>query len=262
MNPAKLFSTLLNVNPRVATLIASGLVFLASAAIVISWNIDLQLAIQTAGVILAFSVLAVIFANITGLIARLLAWIAFLIFTAYALILFAQFICGSCMTPPIRAVGCLVSPFTEGCLESTAGEVAVAQGRVSSAPIETAAAEPQAQETFTRSLTVEEPDQKEGNRVFIHFAGSMARQDVVEMAKALESSGWNVQQSDNGGERITSAYGLNEVRVFHKTDIVLAKKLAQDLNAVWEKPDGIAVKSLAGTRYTSEPKHLEIWISD
>jgi len=257
MNPLKIFNAMLNVSPRVGGLLAGGLLFLASAAIVISWQIDLEHAVRTAGVILAFSVLAVIFSNITGLIARLLAWIGFGLLTSYAVLIFAQFVCTSCMTPPIRPIGCLVAPFEKGCLETT---VAVNQAVIPTAPpaptptaattTETAALE----SPVTRSIntpTVQKP------RVFLHFAGDVDPKRMTTIAAELDAEGWDVQEA----EAVASAFGLNEVRLFHDTDVELAKKLAGDLAKLWKASDSIAVKSLANTKFKAPQKQLEIWIS-
>lgn len=256
MNPLKIFNAMLNVSPRVGGLLAGGLLFLASAAIVISWKIDLEHAVRTAGVILAFSVLAVIFSNVTGLIARLLAWIGFGLLTSYALLIFAQFVCTSCMTPPIRPIGCLVAPFEKGCMETMVA--------VNEAVIPTAAAGPSTTETaaletaVTRSLN--EPA-AEKPKVFIHFAGNVDPKRIINIAGKLGTEGWDVQGADQGGERIASAFGLNEVRTFHNSDVDLAKKLAGDLAELWKASDGIAVKNLANTKFTAPDQQLEIWIS-
>lgn len=248
MNPLKIFNAMLNVNPKIGSLLAGGLLFLASAAIVISWKIELELAIQTAGVILAFSVLAVIFANITGLIARLLAWIGFALFSSYALLIFAQFVCTSCMTPPIRPVGCLVSPMSKGCMETM---VAVNEAVVpAAASTEIAAAEPN---VVTRSLTKEEKP-----KVVFHFAGDVKPERITEISEQLSQAGWTIESN----ERIASAFGLNEVRTFRDGDVDLAKKLAGDLAGLWPAAEqGIAVKNLANTRFTGADKQFEIWIS-
>lgn len=89
--------------------------------------------------------------------------------------------------------------------------------------------------------------------VYIQFAGSVERSEIVDLNQALRHSAWNVQGAS--GERIATAMGLNEVRYSGDTDRDAAGKLAASLSKVWGKEVKARQLSIikAGT--------LEVWIS-
>ncbi|MFC3074204.1 hypothetical protein [Shinella pollutisoli] len=89
-------------------------------------------------------------------------------------------------------------------------------------------------------------------RVFIQFAG-YSRSTIVELARLLETGGWNVQGAGQGGERIASAAGKAEVR-YHTGDERAAEALAAAISASKVK----TVKTVRMDIIT--PGTLEVWI--
>ena len=91
--------------------------------------------------------------------------------------------------------------------------------------------------------------------VFIQFAG-FKRDAVVRLATALDRD-WNVPAAQQGGERLKSADGLNEIRYGPVADQPLAGRLADAVLA-----SGIVNKQPAVRSFPKiSPGNLEVWIS-
>lgn len=101
------------------------------------------------------------------------------------------------------------------------------------------------------------------NRVFIQFAGALARSSVVDLSRDLVKVGWNVQGADRGGERTASAAGVDQVRYFFPGDEALARRLARSYNqkANWDGFDPLSVAFVDGFENRVAPGHLEVWTS-
>lgn len=98
-------------------------------------------------------------------------------------------------------------------------------------------------------------------RVFIQFAG-YKRGWVVGVAEKLAAAGWHIEGGDRGGERISAATGLNEIRYFNPADADRAQALADAL-AVAAPGTTATLVDLSQGRYAQPgPGLLEIWISD
>lgn len=92
-------------------------------------------------------------------------------------------------------------------------------------------------------------------RVFIQFAGSIARENVVGLNRALKTSGWTVE--GGSGERTVKSAGLNEVRYHNEEDRRPAQALAEAVTA-----SGITAKPLTAKQVSIiQPGELEVWMS-
>jgi len=113
------------------------------------------------------------------------------------------------------------------------------------------------QAPIPQSEQVEVPAQRVdyAERVYIQFAGSLTRDQIVSLNQALRENGWNVQGPS--GERITSAAGYNEVR-YGGNNQEAAARLAGAISAA-----GIASRPLRATRADIVgPRNLEVWMSN
>ncbi|MEI4472685.1 hypothetical protein [Frigidibacter sp. MR17.24] len=98
-------------------------------------------------------------------------------------------------------------------------------------------------------------------RVFVQYAGFEPAR-VIALSGTLDAAGWNVQGWRQGGERIASASGLNEVRFFHPADEVAAVALAEQAVTALPGAARLAVRDLSATRFgRATPGQLELWIS-
>lgn len=92
-------------------------------------------------------------------------------------------------------------------------------------------------------------------RVFIQFAGSIAREDIAGLNRALAASGWSVQ--GGSGERTVNSAGLNEVRYRGEDDRQAAQALADSVTASGISAEKLSIKQMSiissGT--------LEVWMS-
>lgn len=95
-------------------------------------------------------------------------------------------------------------------------------------------------------------------RVFVQFAGAIARDDVRRLMSALGAIGWNVQGADKGGERTPKAAGLSVVRYPDSSSAAAARQLAAEVDKVRLGRPGV------GTELNSAvaPGTLEVWISN
>ncbi|WP_340644138.1 hypothetical protein [Phenylobacterium sp.] len=92
-------------------------------------------------------------------------------------------------------------------------------------------------------------------RVYIQFAGSIARENVVGLNRALTTSGWTVE--GGSGERTVKSAGLNEVRYRNEQDRQAAQALADAVTA-----SGIAARPLTPKQVSIiQPGELEVWMS-
>lgn len=93
------------------------------------------------------------------------------------------------------------------------------------------------------------------HRIFIQFAGSIPRREIVVLNQALRDAGWDVQGAS--GERIASAVGLNEVRFSGPEDEPAADALSAALTRAHVSSQPVRKKQLSIIR----PSTLEVWIS-
>lgn len=307
MNPVDVITKLFSVNPGAAKFLLGGMAVLASAAIVLSWRIDTAEAVRIAMYILGFAALVVIGSNFPGRISRLAAWLMFGLFSIFAILFTTQFLCSSCLYPPVPNAGCLLKPLEQECGISLAptetaetGSVAPADPETpvsTSVPVESppvlaenlpvVAASParapvstietivtaealEAEALVTRGLQADATNSPTrglnaagaNSTVYIHFAGSFTRKEIVALAAELGNSGWKVQGKEQGGERLVSAYGLSEVRFFNQQDEGAARALAKVLNGLKLGARTVALRNLSNSKFKAAPGQLEVWISN
>ena len=303
MNPVDVITKLLSVNPGAAKFILGGLGVFAAAAIVLSWQIDTAEAGRIAIFILGFAALVVIGSNFPGRISRMAAWLLFGLFSVFAILFSTQFLCSSCLSPPVPNAGCMISPLAKGCgvsltptqvaeIETPETEVPPSepqsdvdvQSQAEDAPvIETlvpqATTTPERRETVSALTAADIADALESRPqltrglgptrdmasssiVYIHFAGSLTRELIIGVADQLVAAGWRVEGANNGGERLVSAYGLNEVRFFNKADEDAARVLANEISRMRLTGKNVAIRDLSDAGYSAAEGHLEVWISN
>jgi len=91
-------------------------------------------------------------------------------------------------------------------------------------------------------------------RVFVQFAGSLSRDDIIAMVRTL-SADWRVQGAS--GERVGSAAGKREVRWGDPADEEAAKALADAVEKT-----GVVPGEVAAVRVAIVPRgNLELWLS-
>ena len=92
-------------------------------------------------------------------------------------------------------------------------------------------------------------------RVYIQFAGSLTREQIMSLNDSLRLNGWKMQGSS--GERIASARGLNEVR-YAGQNRQAAELLANAINSarITSRPVITREVPIVGNR------NLEVWISN
>lgn len=97
--------------------------------------------------------------------------------------------------------------------------------------------------------------------VFIQFAGSLQRERIVTLARALFAQGWKMQGADRGGERTAAAAGTNEVRFFYPEDRQYAEGLALAIIGIADWVPAMEVVDLSNSGYEPARGQLEIWTS-
>jgi hypothetical protein len=257
LTPFEIVSKALYVDKATAQVISGGLFLLAVAALVITWQINPDDLYRVGIFIVVFSIFALVLAHLPGIMSRLLAWFVVLTSISYGALFAFQFVSNSYFTPPVMRAGCFLSPWEQNCplneLQSVSSAVEPSPaipGDSDGAPLPSTAATDSGSPGAVDTLT-------EGRQVWIHFAGDLSRERVIELAAALGDAGWTVVDAGRGGERISSAYGLNQVRYVDPDDLGAAQQLARRISA----------SGLVGTVDVRDFTHLanrgllEVWIS-
>ncbi|MBK1657773.1 peptidoglycan-binding domain-containing protein [Paracraurococcus ruber] len=135
---------------------------------------------------------------------------------------------------------------------------AAAVQATSTAPVSAPSPEPQAANTPRNGTIASAPPPVASytQRVFIQFAGSIARDQIIRMARDL-SAQWRVEGADRGGERIGTAAGLREVRWGHPDDETAAKALADAIERTGVIRGDVTAKRVPAVGRNT----LEVWIS-
>jgi hypothetical protein len=92
-------------------------------------------------------------------------------------------------------------------------------------------------------------------KVYIQFAGQIARADIAALNQRLRSSGWNVQGPS--GERTPASAGQHEIR-FSGNNGAAAATLAAAINEARNTPNHVSARRVSRIR----PDVLEAWISN
>lgn len=242
-DPITALKTLAEVDKRVAAIVWGGLGVFAAAVIVVGWTGGgPETALQTAFYVIGFGALVSILSSLPNLATTFLAWFLTLLFSVWAVLVFAQVVSDDKFTPPLATYGCLIFFLSEGCMETVA-----------------AASEPAVEFTRPAAANFTPPL---GNKVYIQFSWPNDREDIVALASALVQQGWNVQDAGRGGERLQSALGTFDVRFFHAADSEAARQLSIAVGAALGDGAEPSVKDLSETRFASAatPGQLEVWL--
>ncbi len=260
MKAAEILSKFLHVDNETAKIIGGGLIVLATAATIMAWQINIADLHRVAVVVVGYSVLAMMLARASGILATCVAWLATAVLAVYCLLFVTQFVTNSRYTPPIMQAGCFLSPTDPDCplyprarLAMMAEQAAGAPPAPAPAPIVTAENQP------TRGWTraAEDPAAADGRSLHIRFAGRVSPAVADALADDLAAAGWDIP-ADRGVERVSSAFGLNELRYFRPADAEAAAALAAELTA-----SGIAGPVALVDRSTdAEDRPLELWLSN
>jgi hypothetical protein len=189
---------------------------------------------------------------------RMLAWVVALCFASTVVAATVQSVTENRFRPPLALASCIISfYFAESCNSSPATVSSAAPGLIGAAFAQTTT-EPAPVQALTGTALTEAQAR---TQLFIQFAG-YPRSEVVTLATALKDSGWQVVGGDRGGERVTTAAGLNEVRYFNPEDAALAAALAETLHAA-DPAKPIKVQDLSASSYgKAQPGLLEVWVSE
>jgi hypothetical protein len=258
MKAAEILSTFLHVDKATAKIIGGGLIVLATAATIMAWQINIADLHRVAVVVVGYSLLAMMLARVSGILATCVAWLATGVLAAYCLLFVTQFVTNSRYTPPIMQAGCFLSPTDPDCPLYPRARLAMMAEQAAGAPpapapIVTAENQP------TRGWTpaTEDPAAGDGRALRILFAGRVAPAVANALAADLAATGWTIPE-DRGVERVSSAFGLNELRYFRPADAEAAAALAAELTA-----SGIAGPvALVNRSAAAEDRPLELWISN
>ena len=243
--PVKFFMTPGNVNKPVALFLFGG--WLALAIVAAIYKEDLGISFQ--GLLVLLVVLSLVvgaLAILPRLANLLLGWLLVLLFAAWLTVVVVQVATSSLYAPPLATVNCLLGPLGSECNSA----LSINAKTSAIAPLPPVMAPP-----------ARTPDLSKA-KVFVQFAG-FVRADVVTISTALVNDGWNVQGASQGGERLSAAANLHEVRFFHSEDARLANALASAVSAEIAGNREILVKDLSNLSIASQVPlgQLEIWIS-
>lgn len=93
-------------------------------------------------------------------------------------------------------------------------------------------------------------------KVWIQFAGTITREEMIQLGAAIKRKWPQTPGASRGGERTKAAAGYNEVRYGPQADETAARNLANDINSIGNFPP---VKVEQSTLIS--PGSLEIWLS-
>lgn len=240
MEPFDILSQLLKINRRIATFLFAGLGLLAVIAIATSWAVDVRTAMIMGSYFIGLTTLLFTFVAVIRdpILQRVLAWFVTLMIIVTTLVLFY-----SAVSPGQNAFApayCLVR-FWERCVD------------VQEAVADRNKAPPTGVTPPAPAPAVHASDYI----VYVQFAGLISRDSVKTMMSGLSQNGWNVQGVSRGGERTSSAAGVNEIRYGKEEDKAAADALANAVNAY-----GLSSSKVGTLRVPSiGAKRLEVWIS-
>jgi hypothetical protein len=243
-------ATMIAVGGFVVMALAIGLVQLADDDTLTFWRL------LVAQVVLMVFMLVI--TQLPLLARRLVAWVVALCFASTVVAATVQSVTENRFRPPLALASCIISfYFADSCNSSPANVNSMAPGLIGVAFAQDST-DPAAGPALTGA---ELAAAQERARLFIQFAGYQ-RGEVVKLAMLLTEAGWKVEGGDRGGERVTTAAGLNEVRYFNPDDAALAAALAETLQAAHPlKP--VTVQDLSASSYgKAQPGLLEVWVSE
>lgn len=92
-------------------------------------------------------------------------------------------------------------------------------------------------------------------KIYIQFAGTLTREQIVGLNANLKAAGWNVQ--GKSGERLSSAAGLHEIR-YSGNNEAAARALAETIDRTRLIPGTVTTRPLS----IIEKDVLELWMSN
>ena len=263
-----------------------GLYFAAALAVLFASIMAVQTGVSADGlqafvwligkVVIAAGVVIFLFTSLRkSRLVRLVANAFVIVAAVYCLTGVVQLLLADRFHPPMARAACLANPFQSGCALSAdynAGAVAASEA------VEVAPPEPQIAldiqntrvgptgviVTTFETLEPEAFKPPPGNAVFVHFAGAIPRAEVVSAAKQLVDDGWEVPWSEKGGERLSVAAGLNEIRFFNAADAEAAQELARQFadTVSWVDVGELKVRDLSAAGFNPRSNHqFEVWTS-
>lgn len=278
MNPVKVFTDLLQVNAAAGKFIVAGVLLFAAAAIVAGFGLSPELGLRLGAYLVVAALVVTILSRLPGILVTILGWFLMLLISAWLVAVTAQVISGN-RVPGVATLRCLVFPLSEACQISTrtadAGDLPPVTAVTPVVPV--APSGPSSGPSFSvgtgSSSTTEEPIEEPvvvpatgpplggPYRVFVQF-DEIERDSVKGLTTTLASGGWNVPSASLGGERLSTAQGLNEVRYFHPDDAESAEILAMRTEALLGI-ETVSLRSLEGTQFATSGNRglLEIWVS-
>jgi hypothetical protein len=241
MDPVGSIQELLKVDKRSAKVLLAGIGVVAATAITSAWVEDVQTALLTGtAIVIAGAFLKFVAAiDPDPLLKRVIAWLVTIVF-------FVVLIAGVLKTifpsiPAVAPLSCLVRPWQtcdavqDAVADRNAPTASVVRGGLTTA-------------------AVADPASK-ASKVFIKFAGYQ-RESIIDLASALVSSGWDVNNSARGGERTEAAYRKAVVTYRTAGDATAAEDLARAIEATGLKAD---IQTSMDPQVPEET--LQLWIS-
>lgn len=244
LSPTGALSQLLKTDPQTSKLLVAGLAVIACAAIVASWQIDAATAGLIGLYIAGLGAVVIIIAGILNddLLRRILslALVLIIILVVAAFAVSALFRDLGFLNPTY----CMVRPW-ERCDLVEERIVDENRGSIDSTINIPATAAPPADSSF----------QPGAFKVFIQFAGLMARDEVTKLNQSLSAGGWKVQ--GGSGQRVASAAGLNEVRYSSNDASKAAQALADAITNTKITSSPVSIRQVGIIKQGT----LEVWIS-
>jgi len=263
INPIEIIKLLVEVDKQAAAALIAGLAVAATVPIVRSWEINDTTSLIIVGFVLGGAIVLKVIAAIFGadpafrLHRIVLGWLLIAIITLPILTMFTSAVMGN--VSPFNPVYCQTR-FWRDCNdveEELANERAAR--RHGSAPA-TAAAPAALRSTDMRMMSLQAaPDAslRHGRKVLVQFAGLIDRERMRAFNRELARRGWDVPESDKGGQRTQKAAGVNEIRYGDTRDEPSADLLSNDVNDITPSSQRTIVRRdqriAAGT--------LEVWVS-
>lgn len=231
-------------NPRLSSIVLSGVACFAAVAVVLSFGINLETNVKNVYYIIGVGVSAAIIAEVINnkIISSVIAWFCFILMICWtsAFVIYKAMILDATHH---QRLACVVR-FWEEC-KLVADNIAE----------ETA---PKVESKITLAVSsVPKAEIGRTLKVFVQFAGSISRDAVRTMMRDLESKNWAVQGTQGGGERTIRAAGQSEVR-YSGDNAAAAEALAVAVTAYGIS--GRPVKPVRNPLVASD--ELEVWISN
>ncbi|MGV8986517.1 MAG: hypothetical protein ACOH2H_09560 [Cypionkella sp.] len=249
----RLFEIALKLDRPAAKFVFFGFLLIAASAYLASVVQDSGVSFWTIAIaMLIFCVVIASLAQMGSGLKILLSWALVLVFFGWLSVLMAQIVTQSGFTPPFATAACLIKPFDAQCVAIQA-----------SADLPANAPKPTVAPVLPTGTIASEVSVVPGdNLVYIQFA-VLTRDAVIDLATQLVAAGWNIAGADRGGERLSAADGLMEVRYFHAEDKPGAEALAKAVTAARKATPPVKLRDLSRTSLAGKtaPGQFEIWIS-